>query len=90
MSDHPSNKITEENLKEVIYWHKPTHDQINWMESIAYSAEKLMEKILGYCPDCADRNEALRCVRNARMWANASIAIDPVHEAEIDHLRGSE
>lgn len=90
MSDHPSNKVTEENLKEVVYWHKPTESQVRTMESIAYRSEKLMEEILVCCPDCADRSEALRCVRSARMWANASIVLDPVKGAEIDHSRGAE
>jgi hypothetical protein len=31
------------------------------------------EKVIQIVPDCADRTTALRCLREARMWANAAI-----------------
>lgn len=30
-------------------------------------------EIINHCPPCADRMAALRCLREARMWANAAI-----------------
>lgn len=35
----------------------------------------LMNAILNEVPDCADRTIALRCVREAKMWANAAISL---------------
>jgi hypothetical protein len=85
---HPSNKITRENLKDVVYWHSPKPEQVRGMERIAESCEILMHAILISCPDCADRSAALRCAREARMWANAAIVLDPEHHNPIDHTRG--
>jgi D-hexose-6-phosphate mutarotase len=84
---HPSNKITKENLKEVVYWHRPNAEAVAKMEPIADACHALMLCILENAPDCADRSSALRCVREARMWANASIAIDPASALPIDHER---
>lgn len=84
---HPSNKVTVENLHDVIYWHKPSTDQILRMEQIARQCEAMMGCILNSCPDCADRATALRAVREARMWSNASIALEP--NSPIDHTRGA-
>ena len=84
---HPSDKVSLDNLKDVVYWHKPTQTQILQMEHIAAISERMMQTILSLCPDCADRSIALRAVREARMWANAAIVLDPAGEAPIDHER---
>lgn len=77
---HASNKITLENLKEVVYWHPPTPEKAKRYEIIAMGCEAFMRIILENAPDCADRSTALRCVREARMWANASVAIEKESE----------
>jgi hypothetical protein len=84
---HPSNKVTLENLRDVVYWHRPSPDAVAKMEPIADACHALMETILRNAPDCADRSTALRAVREARMWANAAIAIDPASALPIDHTR---
>lgn len=81
---HASNKITLENLKEVVYWHKPTSDKVPKFEAIAKCSEEFMRLILELVPDCADRSAALRNIREARMWANSAISID---NGNIDHSR---
>jgi hypothetical protein len=86
---HPSNKITIENMKDLIYWHRPSPEQVTLMEEIAKASEALMERILMACPDSADRSTALRKVREARMWANSSIVLDPKSNVHIDHTRGA-
>jgi hypothetical protein len=86
MTEHPSNKVTLENLKEVVYWHKPSEDQVKRMEGIAQHCETLMMRILYHVPDCADRTVALRCIREARMWANSAIVLGT--DVPIDHERG--
>lgn len=84
---HPSNKVTIENLKEVVYWHKPNAESIKKFETIAKASEEYMKVILENAPDCADRSTALRSVREARMWANAAVSLDPVNALPIDHER---
>lgn len=84
---HPSNKITLETLKDVVYWHKPTPEKAKSYETIAQGCELLMRTILIEAPECADRSTALRAVREARMWANSAIALK---DGEIDHSRGIE
>jgi hypothetical protein len=73
---HPSNKITHENLKKAVYWQAPTAEKSTKYQAIAQASEVLMSTILDLAPDCADRTTALRAVREARMWANASIALE--------------
>ena len=84
---HPSNKITTENLKEVVYWHRPNSDAIAKFEMIAAASESFMQLILDCVPDCADRATALRNVREARMWSNAAISLDPASAMPISHSR---
>lgn len=86
---HPSNKITTDNLKDVVYWHRPNEEQVRGFERIAESCEILMHAILISAPDCADRDVALRYARQARMMANAAIILDIENKAEIDHTRGN-
>lgn len=84
---HPSNKVTHENLKEVVYWHRPNADAIKKFETIAQTSEAMMSVILHLAPDCADRSAALRAVREARMWANSAISLDPASALPIDPER---
>jgi len=82
---HASNKVTLENLKEAVYWHKPTEEKVPKFEKIAKACEDYLRVILECAPDCADRSTAIRDARSARMWANSAISID---NGEIDHTRG--
>lgn len=84
---HPSNKITLENLKEVVYWHRPNQESIQKFEKIAAASEEFMKVILENVPDCADRATALREVRAARIWSNSAISLDPESELPISHSR---
>lgn len=84
---HPSNKVTLENLKDVVYWHRPNADAVSKFETIAKASEEFMKVILENVPDCADRSTALRSVREARMWSNAGISLDPENALPISHER---
>ena len=75
---HPSNKITLENVADVVHYHKPTESQVKVHEDLAFAAERLIEHILTLVPDCADRSTAIRCVREAKMWASAAVALEEV------------
>ena len=89
MTMHPSNKITLENLNEVVYWHRPNAAAIENFEAIAAASHAFMLLILNLAPDSADRSAALRCVREARMWTNSAISLDPASALPVDHARGS-
>lgn len=77
---HPSNKITAENLHHAVYWHQPTPEKAEKYKHIADACFDFMSSILIHAPDCADRSTALRCAREARMWANSSVALDSTPE----------
>ena|SRR5688572_110245 len=68
-------RVTEENVHDAMHYHKPELDQIPHFESVSLAAENLARVILASAPSCADRSEALRCVRAAMLWANSAIAL---------------
>lgn len=43
---------------------------------VAQGCEGFLIMILQSCPPCADRTQALNCVRQARMWASSAIALE--------------
>jgi hypothetical protein len=75
---HASNKVTSENLEEVFTYHAATEDQQRRYAEIREAGIAFARAILDGAPDCADRSTALRSVREARMWANAAIALEGV------------
>lgn len=77
MSTHPSNKITNDNVRNAVRYHAPTPDQAISHELLAQETEKFIMAILTAAPDCADRSTAIRCAREAKMWASAAIALEP-------------
>jgi hypothetical protein len=81
---HPSNNITQETLKDVVYWHQCSPTQVQRLETIARQCECFLSIVLDICPDCRDRSIAITKIREARMWANSAISLE---DAEIDHSR---
>lgn len=73
---HPSNRITHDDVETVCAYHAPTQDDIARYAEIRKAAIDFMHVILTVVPECADRSTALRCVREARMWANSAIALN--------------
>jgi len=55
-------------------YHVPTDAQIPAFAAINAAAKALVEVIDRHCPDSADKSDAVRKVREARMTANAAIA----------------
>lgn len=75
---HASNKVTLENLKEIL---SPTDIEdgdvkIPKYEAVRMGCEAFMRLILENVPDCADRSSALRAAREAQIWANCAIAME--------------
>lgn len=73
-----TNEVTEQNVEQVFSYHKPHGDQASRYIIIREHAKKTAQAILSCCPRSADRSAALRCLREAVMWANASIALEDV------------
>lgn len=67
--------VTEYNVHDVMSYHRPEPDQIPRFEAVSLAAENLARVILASAPNCADKSEALRCVRAAKLWANSAIAL---------------
>lgn len=86
MANHPSNKLTLENLDDAFTYHRPTDAQVPKYEAINLAAKAFAKTVLENAPDCADRSSALRLVNQARMEANSAIARDPV-EAVTESTR---
>ena len=77
MSNHPSNKVTLENVEQLFSYRPPNANTIPRFEAINAAALALAKAILENAPDCADRSAAVRLVTQARMQANAAIATAP-------------
>ncbi|KKL54390.1 hypothetical protein LCGC14_2265950, partial [marine sediment metagenome] len=43
---------------------------------ISAAASGFAIALMTYAPDGMDRDKALECIREARMWANSAIALD--------------
>jgi hypothetical protein len=63
-------------IDEATTYHAATEPQRVAYKAINTAARLFLETIFLQCPECADRTDALRKVREARMTANAAIACD--------------
>ncbi len=64
----------ETDLDRMFSYHAPKGDQAARYERINQAAKAFARVIVECCPASGDRTNALAIVRDARMWANASIA----------------
>lgn len=71
----PERPFGRDQVSDVMTWHAPNEEQNAAYEHLQAIFEETAEAILDYCPESADRSHALRQLRDARMWANASIAL---------------
>ncbi len=63
-------------LAKLFKYHAPTDVTIPKYAAINQAAKNFAEVILQNCPPCADRSDAIRKIREARMTANAAIALN--------------
>lgn len=69
--------LTEsEILAQLFAYHPPTPEQLPKYAAINQAAKNFAEVILQNCTPCADRSAAIRLIRDARMTANASVALN--------------
>ena len=70
-------RITDEEITNWFTYHPPRDQaQIDQYAEIRAAGEELALLIRDSCPPSADTTAAVRSVRQAVMWANASIACD--------------
>lgn len=67
--------VTLDNLDDVFTYHAPTPEQQEAYRAINDAAKQLARVILDHTPACADQQAAVRLVREARMTANAAVAL---------------
>ena len=68
--------FTPINVDHLFRYHKPTPEQLPKFEAISQAAKQLAQVILDNTPAGADQSAAIRHVRDARMTANAAIALE--------------
>lgn len=64
------------NIVAMFTYHKPTDDQVGRMDLLRIHARVLMREIFGCCPASPDKAAAVKKLREAIMWANASIVLE--------------
>lgn len=63
-------------LAELFKYHAPTDETIPKFAAINQAAKNFAEVVLQNCPASADRSAAIRQIREARMTANAAVALN--------------
>lgn len=81
MSTSPGGQLgramtDEEIVAEFFKYHAPTEFTIPKFAAINQAAKNLAEVIMSNCPRGWDRRDAINAVRQARMIANAAIALE--------------
>lgn len=66
-------RVAEE-IEQCMTYQKPDEGQVAAFELLRQKVIALGNEITLLCSDCSDRDNALRHLRECRMWANSSIA----------------
>jgi hypothetical protein len=72
----PAPQSDSDVLAELFRYHPPTPDTLPKYAAINQAAKNFAEIVLANCPGSADRSAAIRLIRDARMTANASVALN--------------
>lgn len=67
---------SSEILHELFSYHPPTPESLPKFSAINQAAKNFAEIVLANCPPGADRSDTIRKIREARMTANAAIALN--------------
>ena len=70
----PAPDSMHDSVNHWFVYHAPSHEQTVSYNILREKARELAHLIVSECPPSADRTHAIRCLRDAIMWANASIA----------------
>jgi hypothetical protein len=63
-------------LAQLFQYHPPNANTLPKYAAINQAAKNFAEIVLSNCPRSADRSAAIRLIRDARMTANASVALN--------------
>ena len=63
-------------LAELFSYHPPTSETLPKFNAINQAAKNFAEIVLQNCPRGCDRSAAIRLIRDARMTANAAVALN--------------
>ena len=74
----PMNPFSNPDIENRFTYHPPTGDQPARYEALRSVAKAMATTIVSLCPDSRERSKALTDLQQAVMWANASIACNPV------------
>lgn len=65
-------------VEHLFKYHPPTPEQQVAYDNLTSAFKVAADAILAYCPDTAERTLAIRKLQETRMWANASVALNPM------------
>lgn len=68
--------MEQEQIHHLFTYHAPTADKAKQYEEVRRAALQLALAIHRLTPTSPDQSVAIRCVREAVMWANSAIAND--------------
>lgn len=67
---------SEEVVAELFKYHAPNEETLLKYAAINQAAKNFAEVVLANCPRGADLSAAIRLIRDARMTANAAVALN--------------
>lgn len=62
-------------IEKVFTYQQPTSEDVSNLVMLRHTALTLAKMIENCCPESIEKNEAIKKVREAVMWANASIVL---------------
>ncbi len=65
-------------LDRLFAYHAPTDEQVPRYTAINEAAKQFAIVVLENTPTCADQSAAIRLIREARMTANAAVALEEI------------
>ena len=68
--------FTDEQLEDMFTYHSPTAEQLPKYAAINTAAKAFAKAVVDNTVPCADQSYAIRKIRDARMTANAAVALD--------------
>ncbi len=74
ITTYPISAI-ESDLMKNWHYHPPKGDQPQRYQLINKYTQEAAQRVIDYCPPSAEKTLALRALQQARMWANAAIAV---------------
>lgn len=69
-------QVNKSNVIDVFTYHSPSPEMVEKMEMLRAKQIELATMILDVVPECADRSNAIRDLRNCRMGCNSAIVLN--------------